>query len=185
MTTNTIVLIVVVVLIALLLIAALAWVARNKRNQHRHTEAESIRGEARDESRHVAQREARAEETAAKARAAQAEADIRTAQAKGLQQEPPAMNARPSAHATTSTKSSIAQTPSIRPPRPRRAARPLTARSNRQPGPDEAGAFRHSGPDGASGNTPVDRRNRTAATGWSPLRRHTAAVPTVDTPREP
>lgn len=87
MTTNTIVLIVVVVLVALLLIAALAWVARSKRNQHRHTEAESIRGEARDESRHVAQREARAEETAAKARAAQAEADIRTAQAKGLQQE--------------------------------------------------------------------------------------------------
>ncbi len=87
MTTSTIVLIVVIALAALLLIAALVWVARNKRNQHRHTEAENIRDEARDESRQVAQREALAEETAARARAARAEADIKAAQAKGLQQE--------------------------------------------------------------------------------------------------
>jgi FtsZ-interacting cell division protein ZipA len=84
MTTTTIV---VIVVVALLLLAALAWVARNKRNQHRHIEAETIRGQARDDSRQVVQREARADETAAKARVAQAEADIKTAQAKGLQQE--------------------------------------------------------------------------------------------------
>lgn len=87
MSTNTIVLIIVVALAALVLVAALVWAARNKRNQSRHDEAETIRSEARDENRHVAQREARAEETAAKARAVQAEADVKTAQAKGLQQE--------------------------------------------------------------------------------------------------
>lgn len=87
MSTSTIVLIVVVALAVLLLATALLWAARNKRDQRRHTEAESIRDQARDENRHVTQREARAEETAAKARAAQAEADIKTAQAKGLQQQ--------------------------------------------------------------------------------------------------
>ena len=87
MTTSTIVMIVGVALAALLLLAGLAWVARNKRNQHRHNEAETIRDQAREESRHVIQREARADETAAKARAAQAEADIKIAQAKGLQQQ--------------------------------------------------------------------------------------------------
>ncbi len=85
MTTTTIVVIVAVV--ALLLLGALVWVARNKRNQHRHTEAETIRDQARVDDRDVTQREALAEETAAKARAAQAEADIKTAQAKGLQQQ--------------------------------------------------------------------------------------------------
>jgi hypothetical protein len=87
MSTTTIVMIVGVALAVLLLLGVLAWVARNKRNDHRHAEAETIRGEAREETRHVVQREARAEETAAKARAAQAEADIKTAQAKGLQQQ--------------------------------------------------------------------------------------------------
>jgi FtsZ-interacting cell division protein ZipA len=86
MTTTTIV-IVAVALAALLLLGALAWVARNKRNQHRHTEAETIRDQAREDDRDVTQREALAEETAAKARAAQAEADIKTAQAKGLAQQ--------------------------------------------------------------------------------------------------
>jgi FtsZ-interacting cell division protein ZipA len=87
MNTNTIILIVVVALAALALAAVVVWAARSKRDQQRHDEAETIRGEARDESRQVAQREARAEETAAKARAAQAEADVKTAQAKGLQQQ--------------------------------------------------------------------------------------------------
>ncbi|KMO69220.1 hypothetical protein [Mycolicibacterium obuense] len=87
MTTNTIVLIIVVVAIALLVIGAVAWVARDKRDKSRRAEAQRIRGQARDEKRHVTQREAHAEETAAKARAAQAEADIKAAQAKGLQQE--------------------------------------------------------------------------------------------------
>jgi Flp pilus assembly protein TadB len=87
METNTIVLIVVAALAALLLLAALGWIAVSKRNQHRHREAENIRDQAREEDQHVSRREALAEETAAKARAAQAEADIKTAQAKGLQQQ--------------------------------------------------------------------------------------------------
>src|ERR1700754_862450 len=44
-------------------------------------------GQARMENRNVTQREALAEQTAAKARVAQAEADIKTAQAKGLRQQ--------------------------------------------------------------------------------------------------
>ena len=87
MTTTSIVLIVVVAVVALLLIATIAWVARNKRNQHRHVEADKIRDQAKDETLQVKQREALADETAAKARAAQAEADVKAAQASGLQQQ--------------------------------------------------------------------------------------------------
>ena len=87
MTTSSIVLIVVVAIAAILLIAIIAWVARNKRNQHRRVEADKIREDAKEETRQVKQREALADETAAKGRAAQAEADIKTAQASGLQQQ--------------------------------------------------------------------------------------------------
>jgi FtsZ-interacting cell division protein ZipA len=87
MTTSSIVLIVVIAVVALLLIATIAWVARNKRNQHRHVVAEKIREAAKDETLQVKQREALADETAAKARAAQAEADVKAAQASGLQQQ--------------------------------------------------------------------------------------------------
>ena len=87
MTTSTTILIVVVAVAALLLIAALAWVARNKRNQHRHVQAGKIREQAREETLQVKQREALADETAAKGRAAQAEADVKAAQASGLQQQ--------------------------------------------------------------------------------------------------
>jgi cytoskeletal protein RodZ len=89
MATSTIVLIVVVVVAvtALLLIAGLAWLARSKRNQHRHVEAGKIRDTAKEETLHVRQQEALADETAAKARAAQAEADVKAAQASGLQQQ--------------------------------------------------------------------------------------------------
>jgi Tfp pilus assembly protein PilE len=87
MTTSSIVLIVVVAVVAILLIAAIAWVARNKRNQHRHNEAGKIREAATKETLQVKQREALADETAAKARAAQAEADVKAAQASGLQQQ--------------------------------------------------------------------------------------------------
>jgi len=87
MTTSSIVLIVVVAVVAIVLIAALVWVARNKRNQHRHVEAGKIREAAKDETLQVKQREALADETAAKARAAQAEADVKAAQASGLQQQ--------------------------------------------------------------------------------------------------
>jgi FtsZ-interacting cell division protein ZipA len=87
MATSTIVLIVIAAVVAILLIAGLTWVARNKRNHHRHVEADNIREDAQQETLHVKQREALAEETAAKARAAQAEADVKTAQASGLQQQ--------------------------------------------------------------------------------------------------
>ena len=87
MTTGSIVLIVLVAVVALVLIAAIAWVARNKRTQHRRVEAGDIRDKATDESHKVGQREAFADETAAKARVAQAEADAKTAHAKGLQHQ--------------------------------------------------------------------------------------------------
>jgi FtsZ-interacting cell division protein ZipA len=87
MTTNTIVLIVVVAVVAIVLIAAIAWVARNKRTQHRRVEAGNIRDKAAEQSHQVGQREALADETAAKARAAQAEADARAAHATGLQHQ--------------------------------------------------------------------------------------------------
>lgn len=87
MTTSSIVWIVVIAVVALVLIAAIAWVARNKRTQHRRVEAGDIRDKAADESHKVGQREALADETAAKARVAEAEADAKTAHARGLQHQ--------------------------------------------------------------------------------------------------
>src|ERR1700691_944034 len=87
MATSTTVLIVIAAVVAILLIAGLTWVARNKRNQHRHVEADKIREGARQETLQVKQHEALADETAAKARAAQAEADVKAAQSSGLQQQ--------------------------------------------------------------------------------------------------
>jgi FtsZ-interacting cell division protein ZipA len=87
MSTNTIVLIVIVAIVAVLLVAAIAWVARNKRTQHHRVEAGDIRDKAAEQSHKVGQREALAEETAAKARAAQAEADASAAHATGLQHQ--------------------------------------------------------------------------------------------------
>lgn len=87
MSTTSIISIVLVAIVAILLIATIAWVARDKRNQHRHVEADKIREATKDETLQVKQREALADETAAKARAAQAEADVKAAQASGLQQQ--------------------------------------------------------------------------------------------------
>jgi hypothetical protein len=87
MTTSTIILIAAVVVVAVLLIAAIAWFARNKRTQHHRVEAGDIRDKATEQSHKVGQREALAEETAAKGRAAQAEADAKTAHATGLQHQ--------------------------------------------------------------------------------------------------
>src|ERR1700684_1732379 len=86
-TSTTILIIVVAAVAAILLIAGLTWVARNKRGQRRHVEADKIREDARHETLLVKQQEALADETAAKARAAQAEADVNAAQASGLQQQ--------------------------------------------------------------------------------------------------
>src|ERR1700721_3555983 len=86
-TSTTVLIIVAAAVVAILLIAGLTWVARNKRNQRRHVEADNIREDARHETLLVNQQEALADETAAKARAAQAEADVNAAQASGLQQQ--------------------------------------------------------------------------------------------------
>jgi FtsZ-interacting cell division protein ZipA len=87
MTTTSVALIVAVAVVAVMLIAAIAWVARNKRNQRRHVEAGDIRAKAADQSHKVSQREAFADETAAKARVAQAEAEAKAAHAAGLQHQ--------------------------------------------------------------------------------------------------
>jgi len=87
MTTSTIVWIVVAVIAAALLIAAIAWVARKKRTEHHRVQAGDIREKAVEQSHKVGQREALADETAAKARAAQAEADAMSAHATGLQHQ--------------------------------------------------------------------------------------------------
>ncbi|BBY03237.1 hypothetical protein [Mycobacterium seoulense] len=87
MTTSTIVWIVVIVVAAVLLVAAIAWVAHKKRTEHRRVQAGDIRDKAVEQSHEVGQREALADETAAKARAAQAEADAMTAHAAGLQHQ--------------------------------------------------------------------------------------------------
>lgn len=87
MSTTTIAVIVVGAVGLLLLAAALVWLAQRTRKHQRHNEAENIRGEAAEETLRVKQREALADETAAKARAAQAEADVKAAQATGLQQQ--------------------------------------------------------------------------------------------------
>jgi len=86
MSTNAIA--IAVVSIGLLVVAAaLIWQAQRMRKHQRHNKAESIRGQAAQESLRVGQHEALADETAAKARAAQAQADVKAAQASGLQQQ--------------------------------------------------------------------------------------------------
>jgi FtsZ-interacting cell division protein ZipA len=86
MTTSTIIWIVVVIA-AVSLIAAIAWVARKKRTEHHRVQAGDIREKAVEQSHKVGQREALADETAAKARAAQAEAEAMAAHAVGLQHQ--------------------------------------------------------------------------------------------------
>jgi hypothetical protein len=87
MSTNTIAVIIVAAIVILLLVAVLVWLAQRTRQHQRHNKAENIRGEAAEETLRVRQREALADETAAKARGAQAEADVKAAQATGLQQQ--------------------------------------------------------------------------------------------------
>jgi hypothetical protein len=85
--TNTIAFVVAAAVGLLLLAAVLAWLAQRTRKHQRHNKAENIRGQAAEETLMVRQREALADETAAKARGAQAEADVKAAQATGLQQQ--------------------------------------------------------------------------------------------------
>ncbi|WP_199189895.1 hypothetical protein [Mycobacterium sp. ENV421] len=87
MTTSTILLIVVIVVAALVLVAAIAVVARNKRIQSRRAEAADIRDKATEDAHMVRQREALADEIAARGRVAQAEADAKAAHAEGLEHQ--------------------------------------------------------------------------------------------------
>jgi FtsZ-interacting cell division protein ZipA len=87
MATSTIIVIVIVAVVAILIAAALAWVIRNKRTEHRRVHARDIRDKAAEQSHKVSQREAFADETAAKGRAAQAEAEAMATGAAGLQHQ--------------------------------------------------------------------------------------------------
>ncbi|WP_197740018.1 hypothetical protein [Mycolicibacterium sp. P9-64] len=84
MATSTLIAIVLVVVAAVLILGALGFVFRRQRTDRRRVEAGDIRDRAAERSHAVGQREALAEETAAKARVAQAEADAKTAHASGL-----------------------------------------------------------------------------------------------------
>ena len=61
--------------------------ARTKRHEHRHMEADKISQATEEETLHVRQDEALADGIAGKARAAQTEAGVWAAQASGLQQQ--------------------------------------------------------------------------------------------------
>jgi hypothetical protein len=87
MATSTIIAIVFAALAAVLILIALGFVLVHKRTDRHRVEAGNIRRSAAEQSHEVGQREALAEETAAKARVAQAEADAKTAHASGLQHQ--------------------------------------------------------------------------------------------------
>lgn len=87
MTTSTIVWIVVIVVALLLLVVAISAMARKKRTEQRRVQAGEIREKAVERSHEVGQREALADETAARARAAQAEAEAMAAHSAGLQHQ--------------------------------------------------------------------------------------------------
>jgi flagellar biosynthesis GTPase FlhF len=87
MATSTIVIIAVLGVAAVLVLVALAWLLLKRRTQGRRVKAADIRHQAAQQSHEVGQREALADQTAAKARAAQAEAQATAARASGLQHQ--------------------------------------------------------------------------------------------------
>jgi hypothetical protein len=87
MTTSTLIAIVFAAIAAVLIVTALGFVFAHKRTDRRRAEARDIRDRAVEQSHVVGQREALADETAAKARVAQAEADAKSAHASGLQHQ--------------------------------------------------------------------------------------------------
>jgi hypothetical protein len=84
MAISTIIVIAFFAVAAVLLFVALGLVVRQRRTAHRRVQAGDIRERAAEQSHTVGQREALAEETAARARVAQAEGDAKTAHAAGL-----------------------------------------------------------------------------------------------------
>jgi hypothetical protein len=87
MATSTIIAVIFAAVAAVLILTALGFVLVHKRTDRRRVEAGDIRHRAAEQSHEVGQREALAEETAAKARVAQAEADAKAAHASGLQHQ--------------------------------------------------------------------------------------------------
>ncbi len=59
MSTSSIIWIIVAVVVVIAIVAALLWVARNRRDERRHIEAEQIREDVADKSLQVGEREAR------------------------------------------------------------------------------------------------------------------------------
>jgi len=88
MSDSTIILIVVVASVAVLVPIALAFIARNKRTERRRRQAGEIREKAAEQAHEVGQREAHAEQIAAKSRAMRAESEALAAQAENLEHRP-------------------------------------------------------------------------------------------------
>jgi FtsZ-interacting cell division protein ZipA len=98
MATSTIVMIAFFAVAVILILIAVAVVLSHKRTEHRRVEAGDIRYRAAEQSHKVGQREALADETAAKARVAQAEAEAKTAHAAGLQHQAQARRSDAATH---------------------------------------------------------------------------------------
>lgn len=77
----------IVAIAAVLVLAAIVWALLRQRQEHRRTQAGQIREEAAEKSVIVEQRQARADETAARARGAQADAEAKTAEATRLKNQ--------------------------------------------------------------------------------------------------
>jgi FtsZ-interacting cell division protein ZipA len=87
MATSTINIIAFFAVAAVVILVAVGFMVVHRRTEHRRVEAGDIRDRAADQSHEVGQREALADETAAKARVAEAEADAKTAHSAGLQHQ--------------------------------------------------------------------------------------------------
>jgi FtsZ-interacting cell division protein ZipA len=87
MATSTIITIAFFAVAAVVIFIALGFMLVHRRTEHRRVKAGDMRGRAAEESHKVGQREALADETAAKARVAAAEADAKTAHSAGLQHQ--------------------------------------------------------------------------------------------------
>ena len=84
MATSLIIMVAFFAVAMVLIYIALAWAYLSGRKQHRHDDAEKLRGNPREKLLLARLRESLAEVTAAKARAAQAGADVKAAQASRL-----------------------------------------------------------------------------------------------------
>jgi hypothetical protein len=91
MATGTVIVIALSAIAAVLIFVALGVVLRHRRTAHRRVEAADVRDRAAEQSHEVGQREALADETAARARVARAEGDAKTAHAAGLKHQAQAL----------------------------------------------------------------------------------------------